>query len=92
MNEYLTWENGLQLKNECKFIILERPGISIHPSNFPENYRKIPISIDLGDKIIRDRIIKYNNTKKKNFAINGLTSKSVIKYIKENNLYLQQDE
>ena len=37
-------------------------------------------------------IIKYNNTKKKNFAINGLTSKSVIKYIKENNLYLQQDE
>lgn len=87
INEYLEWENGLQLQDECKFIILERPNISYELSKVPKNLRRLPISIDLGDGKLKERIQSKN--KKQNFGLNGLTSKSVIKYIIDNALYLE---
>jgi nicotinic acid mononucleotide adenylyltransferase len=86
IDQYRTWEKGNELKNQYKFIILERPDKKFDESNLPTNYRILKISIDLGDSNIKERISK-KDIKKKNFGINAITSKSVIKYIYDNNLY-----
>jgi nicotinic acid mononucleotide adenylyltransferase len=86
IDDYIKWENFEELRDECKFIILERPDKNFNEFNLPKHYRTLKISIDLGDQDIKKRIGEKKQ-KKANFGINGLTSRSVIKYIQENGLY-----
>lgn len=82
------WEQGERLAEEASFIILNRPNYISDKSLFPKISNFIEIAIEGSSTAIRTRISKqFENANKLNLGINGLTTKSVIIYIRENCLF-----
>jgi nicotinic acid mononucleotide adenylyltransferase len=85
---YKEWEQGERLSEEVEFIIMSRSGYEYDVKDTPKNYRKLDTQVEGSSTKIRTRIqhqIEKHN--KLNLGINGLTTTSVINYIRENHLY-----
>jgi len=82
------WDNGDWLAENQEFIILRRMKIRPDLSLYPKHYRNVDTIIEASSTKVRNRIREHLVSGHKiNFAVNGLTSYSVIKYILENKLY-----
>lgn len=86
VNSLRSWENAEKLIDEFEFIVISRPNYQADPNLFPKSYRKMNTIIDGSSTKVRNRI-KEHLENKLNLAINGLTTTSVIKYIKEHDIY-----
>ncbi len=93
--------DGDKLVKEYDFIIMTRPNYEIEKEYLPDKYSIINTNIDGSSTNIRSRISnfckkitkgvqEYNKNRKKYLAINGLTTYSVITYIIENKLYMDE--
>jgi nicotinate-nucleotide adenylyltransferase len=80
------WDQSEKLIDEFEFIVISRPGYVANPREVLKKQRQLETIIDGSSTKIRNRIQEHFENKF-NLAINGLTTTSVIKYIKENNLY-----
>lgn len=88
VNSLRSWDSGETLAEEQNFIIINRPQYSPDPNLYPKNYKILNTVVDGSSTAIRNRIreqIEKHN--KLNLGINGLTTTSVIKFIKEKKLY-----
>jgi nicotinic acid mononucleotide adenylyltransferase len=85
---FRNWEKGQTLADEEEFIIIKRTGYDPDPKFYPKNYRTVETVIDGSSTKVRNRIKEQiENQNKINLGINGLTTVSVINYIKDNHLY-----
>jgi len=83
-----SWNNGEELCEDTEFIICRRLNYNAKLENFPKNYRVLENFIDASSTKIRNRMDEHMKIKKKlNLGICGLTTKSVINYIKDQQLY-----
>jgi nicotinic acid mononucleotide adenylyltransferase len=88
INSLEDWDNGFRLINEVNFIVIKRPDFNPQSTQFPLNYRMLESITDGSSTKIRNRIQQQIDAKNKiNLGINGLTTVSVINYIKKNSLY-----
>ncbi len=88
VSSFRNWENGEKLAEEQEFILLNRVGYTPDKSLFPVHYSIINGICEASSTRIRDRIKnKIDKKNKINLGINGLTTSSVIQYIKDNKLY-----
>ena len=82
------WEYGMDIINEYELIIMHRPGYEIKNLNLLKKYHILESTLDNSSTKIRNRIEEVINKKHKVYlGISGLTSRSVIQYIIENELY-----
>jgi nicotinate (nicotinamide) nucleotide adenylyltransferase len=82
------WDNGEKLLEEFEFIICKRLKYDLDKQFYPKNYKILQSYIDASSSKIRNRISNHiKEGKKLDLGICGLTTKSVIDYIIENNLY-----
>ena len=82
------WEKGQNLVDEYEFIICKRLKYDIDTEFYPKTYRMLPGFVDASSTKVRNRICNHiQEGKKLDLGICGLTTKSVIDYIIENNLY-----
>jgi nicotinate-nucleotide adenylyltransferase len=84
-----TWKKVDELLSNFEMIILNRPQYEVNKDLLPEKHRLLPTNIDASSTNIRNRIKnnRASESPKVNLGISGLTANSVIKYIKDNNLY-----
>jgi nicotinate-nucleotide adenylyltransferase len=88
VKSYQSWDYGDKLKEDIKFIILNRPGYEIDKDLLPKHNFILYTNFEGSSTQIRNRLNEYyERTNKINLGINGLTTTRVIRYIVENNLY-----
>jgi len=89
LDKFKNWTKGEDLNKSTEFIILKRIGYNPPIENYPDKYRILDTNIEGSSTSIRNRIREQIETRNKiNLGINGLTTTSVIQYIKEHGLYL----
>jgi nicotinate-nucleotide adenylyltransferase len=79
-----TWKRGEELYNNYNFLVLPRPGF-VDPKqlNLPTNFAIFEVpTLDISSSEIRRRVEKGE-------SIEGMVTKEVEEYIRENNLYLK---
>merc|ERR1712032_1099099 len=82
------WEKGENLLEEYEFIICKRLKYDIDSQFYPKNYRILPGFVDASSTKVKNRISNHiQKGKKLDLGICGLTTKTVIDYILEKNLY-----
>jgi nicotinic acid mononucleotide adenylyltransferase len=82
------WDDGEKLKNENKFIIMEREGYLYDKNELPKDRTILETSIYGSSTSIRNRMENNSNhDSPKKFNIYGLTTKSCIQYMITNKLY-----
>ena len=83
------WEEGLRIINEFELIVLKRPGYDLSGVSYIDKCKILETNFDGSSTQIRNRIDDVIKTKSKiHLGIAGLTTRSVLKYIYENSLYL----
>ena len=81
------WDNGENLLRENEFVVICRECHSLDNLNLPSNFTELDCNIYGSSTSIRNRIQGRNKTTK-TFNIEGLTTKSILRYIQKNKLYL----
>lgn len=82
------WDSGKNIINEFELIVLARPGYDYKNIYYIDKCKVLETQFDNSSTKIRSRIDTVLEKKNKvHLGISGLTSRSVINYIYENNLY-----
>lgn len=89
----LKWESGYEIINNYGIIIITRPGYEIVDLSYKDKCHILNTCLDLSSTVIRNRIEKFLMKKNKiHLGISGITSKSVLEYIYNNELYRVETE
>lgn len=82
------WEDGNTIIKNFELIIIKRPGFLLDEVSYIEKCKIMETNFDNSSTQIRNRIDDVLSKKHKiHLGISGLTSRSVLKYIYDNNLY-----
>mmetsp|Transcript_15135 Transcript_15135/g.15683 ORF Transcript_15135/g.15683 Transcript_15135/m.15683 type:complete len:272 (+) Transcript_15135:35-850(+) len=83
------WEYGTNIINEFELIVLCRPGYKIEGVSFIDKCKVLETNYENSSTQVRQRIESVLEKKHKvHLGISGLTSRSVLRYIYENGLYM----
>jgi len=80
------WDKGELLLRENEFIVICREVYNLDKLNLSSNFTKLDCNIYGSSTSIRNRIGRLNKTEK-TFNIQGLTTKSILRFIQKHNLY-----